>query len=129
MPPVASAATGATAHNVINAIISQHLARCYAYFGRAGARRKRAGWVLEFGFGRCAHAAVSGERAQITLPFSPPRAAQGSCYILRLIQAARLHQETMTVAPRLPPQRLPADVRNERSLAAHRAWADALHTF
>ena len=52
MPPVASAATGATAHNVINAIISQHLARCYAYFGRAGARRKRAGWVLEFGFGR-----------------------------------------------------------------------------
>ena len=35
----------------------------------------------------------------------------------------------MTVAPRLPPQRLPADVRNERSLAAHRAWADAQHTF
>ena len=35
----------------------------------------------------------------------------------------------MTVAPRLPPQRLPADVRNERSLAAHRAWADAPHTF
>ena len=46
MPPVASAATGATAHNVINAIISQHLARCYVYFGRAGrARRIRAGWV------------------------------------------------------------------------------------
>ena len=35
----------------------------------------------------------------------------------------------MTVAPRLPPQRLPADERNERSLAAHRAWADAPHTF
>ena len=52
MPPVASAATGATAHNVINAIISQHLARCYVYFGRAGARRIRAGWV------RALHAAV-----------------------------------------------------------------------
>ena len=35
----------------------------------------------------------------------------------------------MTVAPRLPPQRLPADERNARSLAAHRAWADAPHTF
>ena len=35
----------------------------------------------------------------------------------------------MTVAPRLPPQRLPADERNARSLAAHRAWADAQHTF